>query len=347
MVEYLKTKKGYFYKLKKMVKKKRISREEFNKKNKTRKNKKMIGGAGEPIYQGDIMYQDELVCILSPGVKKGIIIWTHFTQPEGMDSLCNLGLKTGKQLQKEDIDFGRSKIHPYIFFRAPYYSRDIIDYTSVESEIISSYGEGQIGTEPRIFIRVDPDRTFVFSSEIRTKGEWYDRENVILMNSKKTLSKYLQIINDNMKIKEEAIKPDQNIWYNLFTSQAVVFPPRAGRPPLPFDKQPIERMSEILVSIPHLPPEYVVLCTKDTKNRKRSRSPPRAAVTAAAPPSRFGIAKSATAKLATNLKHHLSRWWPSRSNTKYGGTVKRRFRVQKRQKQTMRPCNIRRRRLRQ
>ena len=31
MVEYLKTKKGYFYKLKKMVKK-RISQEEYNKK---------------------------------------------------------------------------------------------------------------------------------------------------------------------------------------------------------------------------------------------------------------------------------------------------------------------------
>jgi hypothetical protein len=44
MVQYLKTKKGYFYKLKKNSQKKRISREEFNKKNKTRKNKKMIGG---------------------------------------------------------------------------------------------------------------------------------------------------------------------------------------------------------------------------------------------------------------------------------------------------------------
>ena len=44
MVEYLKTKKGYFYKLKKNGKKKKISREEINKKNKTRKNKKMIGG---------------------------------------------------------------------------------------------------------------------------------------------------------------------------------------------------------------------------------------------------------------------------------------------------------------
>jgi hypothetical protein len=44
MDEYLKTKKGYFYKLKKNGEKKRISRKEFNKKNKTRKNKKMIGG---------------------------------------------------------------------------------------------------------------------------------------------------------------------------------------------------------------------------------------------------------------------------------------------------------------
>lgn len=44
MVEYLKTKKGYFYKLKKNGEKKRISQEEYNKKNKTRKNKKIIGG---------------------------------------------------------------------------------------------------------------------------------------------------------------------------------------------------------------------------------------------------------------------------------------------------------------
>jgi hypothetical protein len=261
MVEYLKTKKGYFYKLKKNGEKKRISQEEYNKKNKTRKNKKFIGGAGEPIEQSDIMYQDELVCILNPEVKKGIIIWTHFTQPEGMGSLCELGLKTGKQLQIEGIDFGRSKIHPYIFFRAPYYSRDI-DYTSVETEIISSYGEGQIGRESRVFIRVDPDRTFVFSSEIRDIFKhrvWYGIEDSILNNSKKTLSKYLQIINDNMKIKEDVI-PEKKIWYNLFTSKAVLFPVKAS-PEEPFDDEPIELNSEILVSIPYLTPDYFVLCT--------------------------------------------------------------------------------------
>ena len=261
MVEYLQSKKGYFYKLKKNGEKKRISQEEYIKKNKTRKNKKMIGGAGEPIEQSDIMYQDDLVCILKPEVKKGIIIWTNFTQPKGMGSLCESGLKTGKQLQIEGIDFGRSKIHPYIFFRAPYYSRDI-DYTSVETEIRSSYGEGQIGTKPRVFIRVDPDRTFVFSSEIRDVFKhlvWHGIENTMINNSKKTLSKYLEIINNNREIIEN-VKPDKKIWYNLFTSKVVLFP-IATHPTEPFDNSPIEKNSEILVSNSHLTPDYFVLCT--------------------------------------------------------------------------------------
>lgn len=244
-------------------------------------SKQKVEGAIDPNHldefhidpENDIMYQDDLVCILRPDVKKGIIIWTNYTQPALTDSLCDLGLKTGKQLESEGIEFGRIKIHPYIFFRAPYYSRDI-DYTSVETEIISSYGE--VGKEPRIFIRVDPDRTFVFSSEIRTKSEGYVNERLI-MNSKKTLSKYLQIINGNMKIKKDA-KPEQTIWYNLFGSQAVLFPTIA-LPPFPFDNEPIERNSEILVSIPHLTPDYFVLCApttpvakgKDRKLRSKRR----------------------------------------------------------------------------
>lgn len=263
MVEYLKTKKGYFYKLKKYGEKKRISQEEYNKKNKTkkkRKNKKKIGGAGEPIEKSDIMYQDDLVCILKPNIKKGIIVWTHYTQPEEMDSLCNLGLKTGKQLQSESINFGRTKIHPYIFFRAPYYSRDI-DYTSVETEIISSYGDGEIGTEPRAFIRVDPDKTFVFSSEIRaTKPDDIEK-------SKKLLSDYLKIIDENAKIYKTLFpltKIHKQPAYHLFTSKLIPIPNNGKtytKISYPYNNNPIERNSEILVSIPHLTQEYFVLCT--------------------------------------------------------------------------------------
>jgi hypothetical protein len=221
----------------------------------------MIDGSGEPIEQSDIMYQDNMVCILKPNVKKGIIIWTEYTQPKGMDSLCKSGLKTGEKLQEEKIDFGRTKIHQFIFFRAPYYSREI-DHTSIETEINSSYGEGHIKTKSSIYIRVDPDKTFVFSSEIRStfkRPQWFDKEETMILNSKKTLSEYLQIINDNVKI-IESIKTGQKILYNLFTSKAVLFPSEANLP-LPFDNTPIERNSEILVSIPHLTPNYFVFCT--------------------------------------------------------------------------------------
>ena len=40
------------------------------------KKYKIFGGAGEPIVKSDIIYQDELVCILNQEVKKGIIIFS-------------------------------------------------------------------------------------------------------------------------------------------------------------------------------------------------------------------------------------------------------------------------------
>tara|TARA_B110000259_G_scaffold126227_1_gene142841 strand:- start:2375 stop:3052 length:678 start_codon:yes stop_codon:yes gene_type:complete len=212
----------------------------------------------EPIEQLDIIYQDELVCILKPDVKKGIIVQTHYTQPPEMNNLSEVGLKTGKQLIAEGIYFGRSKIHPYIFFRAPYYSQDI-DYSTPETEINSSYGE-ESEIKSRIFIRVDPDQTFVFSSEIRNYFKhiiWYNNIENAIGSSKKSLSAYLEIINNNIKIKS-SLKPGKKIWYNLFTSKAVLFSDKAYLSE-PFDDEPIEKNSEILVSIPHLTPNYFVL----------------------------------------------------------------------------------------
>jgi len=132
-----------------------------------------------PITVNDIMYMDSLVCILKPEVKKGILIFTRYVQPQGKDSLYELGLKSGKKLHDEGIDFGRTKIHPYIFFRAPVYA-NVIDYTTVKSEIVSSYGaEQDTDTTKFVFVRVDPDRTFTFSSELRVKyfndQEQFDR----------------------------------------------------------------------------------------------------------------------------------------------------------------------------
>lgn len=212
----------------------------------------------DKITESDIKYRDDMVCILKPEVKKGIIIWSHFIQPEnGSTGLCTSGLKTGDLLNRECIDFGRIVYHPYVFFRAPYYSRPI-DYSSVQKEIISSYGE--IQHWPKAYIRVDPDRTYVFSSEIRLRvdPQDYQKTENIIRKSKKTLTEYLEIIHKNLEI-EKNILPYQHVWYNLYSSQAVLFPETA-RPGPVFDQLPINRNSEILVPIPHLTPDYFVMC---------------------------------------------------------------------------------------
>lgn len=121
-----------------------------------------------------------------------------------MDSLCTEGLKTGQQLQKEDIKFDRGVYHPYIFFCAPYYSRPI-DYSTIDTEINSSFG--YTNKNSKVFIRVDPDRTFVFSSEIRAQRP----DSITELNkSKKTLTRYLQIIKENESIKIDFEKEAYN-----------------------------------------------------------------------------------------------------------------------------------------
>lgn len=256
MVEYVKTQKGYFYKLYKNGEKKRISREEYGK-----KIKKITGGT-EPIKDKDIKYKDDLVCILHPEVKKGILIRTNYVQPLGAaERLCNSGLKTGKLLNEQGISFDQTIYHPYIFFRAPYYSTPI-DYSSVDSEIRSVYGDNSEKESSMAYIRIDPEQTYVFSSEIRNifkHSVWYKNVDTVIQKSKKTLSQYLKIIDENRIVQQQS-DPNKKIWYNLFSSQAVSLSIH-HHPVEPFDAEPIERNSEILVSIPHLTPDYFVKCT--------------------------------------------------------------------------------------
>lgn len=203
------------------------------------------------------MYEDDLVCILRPYIKKGIIIWSNYTQPPNMPSLLTLGLKTGKKLKEEGVDFGRSKIHPYIFFRAPYLSVDI-DYSTIETEIISSFGQELLErvNESKVFIRVDPDKTFVFSSEIRVN--FFNEADTKIFDSKKKLSEYLRIIKINLEIETLVSNKNKKILYNLKSSEARLFQ-NTTNPGKLFSNAPINRNSEILVSIPHLTSDYFVL----------------------------------------------------------------------------------------
>lgn len=113
----------------------------------------------------------------------------------------------------------------------------------------------------KIFIRVDPDTTNVYSSEIRTTSEYWNRP-LIINNSKKSLTEYLQIIDNNLIVKEY-ISSNKKILYNLYTSEAISFP-KIHPPSFQFNVYEINKNSEILVSLPHLTPEYFVLCTDNS-----------------------------------------------------------------------------------
>ena len=215
------------------------------------------------MLESDIIYKDNLITILNPNVSnKGILIWSNYVLPKDNSSLHLIGLKTGYQLQKEGINIERTIFHPYIFFRAPYFSREI-DYTSIYTEIYSLYGltEENIKKNKFAFIRVDPDNTYVFSSEIRniyTHPTLYGNVDNIIYNSKKTLTTYLQIIKEN-KIIENNKPNNKKILYHLFSSKAYLHSSTHKLFNTTFDSNPINYNSEILVSIPHLTPEYFVL----------------------------------------------------------------------------------------
>jgi hypothetical protein len=229
-----------------------------------------------PILPEDVLFQDSDVCILKPNVKKGILIFTDYTQPKDGKSLCESGLKTGAQLKQEGIEFGGSVFHDYIFFRAPYFPNEI-DYESIESEIESSFGEGMSEVRSRVWIRVDPQKTYVYSSEIRAKYDPYESGGfedkfassypplsieVMIKNSRKTMTEYLRIIRENEKTLA-GLKPDQRPFYNLYSSKVQLFPSKYMLS-YPWDDSPIHMNSEVLVRIPHLTPNYFVKCTPVT-----------------------------------------------------------------------------------
>jgi hypothetical protein len=218
----------------------------------------------EPITDNEVLFINDDVCILKPEVKKGILIFSNY---RGNNStICTTGLKTGEQLHIEGVEFSRSIYHPYIFFKAPYL-KNIIDYTSIDTEIESSFGESEIYKPSRVWIRIDPERTYVYSSEIRAvynpqlhfnSPKYLEAKENEINNSRKLMTEYLEIINNNSQIKASK---NFKILYNLYSSEAIQFPYNIV-PMYPYNSKNINRNSEVLVRIPHLTPNYFVKCTE-------------------------------------------------------------------------------------
>ena len=170
-----------------------------------------------------------------------------------------------------EFDLGYTSVfHPYIFFRAPWFSRKI-DYATHETEISSSFGQGHMDINNRCFIRVDPDKTFVFSSCIRehfeTNYNYVGNVDAELDKSKKTLSEYLKILEYNAELYKTVypifVTKTQPA-YHLYTSKLIVFPNNGNfmhTLEYPLSTSPIDMNSEVLVALQHLTPDYFVRCT--------------------------------------------------------------------------------------
>ena len=184
----------------------------------------------------DILHQTDLVTILKPKCKKGILIWHHFSDDIPLKQIKMEGLKSGKYMAERGIKYGRSVKHPYIFFRAPYLCpKKKINYKNI------------------MCIRVDPDKTYVFSSEIRPLFSSDEQEKEINI-SKKTLTEYFQIIRKQEEIKNiTGMKP---LW-NMFTGEMEYWPEKV-KCRYPWSSYPINRMSEILVDLPFMKKHYFV-----------------------------------------------------------------------------------------
>ena len=207
--------------------------------------------------KSDILHQTDMVTILKPKAKRGILIWHHFPDNLSKNQIKRDGLKSGKYMAEKGIDYGRTVKHPYIFFRAPYLCpKRKINYKNYRTEIKSLYGEDLLKDKyykKIMCIRVDPDKTYVFSSEIRPLFRREEQEKEINF-SKKTLTEYFHIIKKQENIKYiTGMKP---LW-NMFTGEMNYWPEKVECR-YPWNSYPINRMSEILVDLPFMKKHYFV-----------------------------------------------------------------------------------------
>ena len=229
--------------------------------------------------ESDILYEDNDVCILKPDSDRGIIIFTAGKS----ENMCEEGLLSYNELRKRHPELGlKDRDHivkdpnhdNLIFFRAPYHK----DTSSFESSYDGKSPEKFVsaGQKVLVTIRIDPEKTFVYSSETRALGTYQN-----LLNSRKPLLEYLDIIDSHPK---NIVYPNK-LCGNIINYTKKIFPSNHTCM-YPFkDYLPIERMAEVIVNIPYIPKEWFVGCyiykaeggkrkrkTKKYKNKKNKKT---------------------------------------------------------------------------
>lgn len=203
------------------------------------------------INDSDVKYLDDDICILHPECNKGILVYSKFRNVDAH----KYGLKTGEQLKRENPAYTKSSL-PYIFFRAPQLSNDI-DYTSVETQIESLYGN--INETDIVFIRIDPARTYVHSSFVRCIN------SIDVFRTRIPLLEYLHKLRYNAQILKHIDKKFIPL-YNHYTYELIdtieisLFNDKIRSLLIRnyFRTYIVPTAAEILVTTPHLTPDHFV-----------------------------------------------------------------------------------------
>ena len=207
----------------------------------------------------DVVFQDEDICILDPKSKRGVLVFSSATTPV----VCKDGLRSHEGLGRPARKMADPDHDKLIYFRAPYRS----DVSSFEA----SYGESAESMATNYHttiavIRIDPDKTFVYSSEARIKLPYAQ-----FLQTRIPFTDYLKRIAGHAEMPYSNAKGEV-IWGNILT-YAKEYRPSKGRrsefrtSPIGYsfidaweEGTPIQRMAEVVAKIPHIPPKWFVEC---------------------------------------------------------------------------------------
>lgn len=198
-------------------------------------------GANKTNNSANVALKTRDVVMLKPDSNKGVLVGHRF---DGRFNVTTNGLRSGKGLKERNSSWDqRSRLHDVIFFRAPFYKDN--------ARYVAEFSQGG----KCAFIRIDPERTYVYPSEVRATAQYYKDPNVI-NRFRKPFSYYMKVIEDNERRPGEAGHP--GVFYNMQTFEKIQLGPHAS-PRFPYTNIPIERSCEILVHADHISPDLLLI----------------------------------------------------------------------------------------
>jgi hypothetical protein len=218
----------------------------------------------------DILFENDDVCILKPDSTRGIVVFTHIDSTRfGGDpkDVCKEGLLSYNEIRKRHPEYklpnrtGSQINHTHndlIFFRAPF-NNDVSSFKTSYGTTLQNMLRKNV-PDAYVTIRIDPKKTYVYSSEIRALGKYPD-----LLQSRLIMTDYLRRLknmppnnyfnNDKImytNIIEYRRVRKSPIFTSIYNNNYSTYPELTN-----FE---IGKNVEVVVKIPHIPPEWFVEC---------------------------------------------------------------------------------------